>query len=315
MSTEDALFSDWGNLPARPGPGGVGSDGELDRVVQWFFAQPDLKNRFSGVMRQSIDEVLDGQRTGRYDLDELEKTEKTYLGTKVEIVCRAEFGLGRGSKMDYRISDTDVDAKFSLTGQWMIPREAMGHLCLVMSANDKDSEFRVGLVRIREDILTAGGNQDGKRSISKFGRSSIYWLCESGRLRGNLLLGLDPDIRARIMATPAGQGRVDELFRCVQGRVVDRNSVVTTGRQLDAPKRVRDSRKRLAPEGIIILGHQNDSPMIAASLGLPIPSKGEWVAARIVPASPGAGQVVIAAQEYRLAEPGDPVAPAPPIHY
>ncbi|WP_327323801.1 restriction endonuclease [Streptomyces sp. NBC_01210] len=319
MSTDDALFD-------APGPheaGGAGwgvapsSGDDVERVARWFTDHPDLEDRFSAVFRQSLDEVMDGQRTGRYDVSVLEKTEKTYLGTKVEIVCRAAFGLARGEKMDYRVCGVDVDAKFSLDGKWMIPREAMGHLCLLMAANDRESAFTVGLVRIREEILTQGGNQDHKRNISATGRSAIKWLFKNGKLRKNLLLGLDDATRNALENVSAGQSRVDQLFRQVHGRIVDRNAVVTAAKQLDAPKRVRDARHRLAPEGVIILGHQNESPRIAKALRLPVPEKGTWVAARVVPAPQVTDrpQVSIGDASYVVAEPTESRRPAPVIRY
>ncbi|MFF4753118.1 NaeI family type II restriction endonuclease [Streptomyces sp. NPDC002514] len=317
---ENALFDESNALTLGAGeatPHHV-QDGDVDGVARWFGGHTDLEGRFSSVFRQALDEVLDGQRTGRYDVDMLEKTEKTYLGTKVEIVCRAAFDLPLGDVMDYRVCGREVDAKFSLEGKWMIPREAMGHLCLLMAANDRESTFKVGLVRISEDILTRGGNQDGKRSISLLGRRRVKWLIRQGKLKSNLLLGLDQTIRTALEQAPVGQNRVDQLFRCVHGRIVDRNAVVTVAKQLDAPKRVRDARQRLASEGVIILGHQKESPRVAKALGLPIPDKGTWVATRLVPApSPGdsRSQVWIGATPYVVARPDDERHPAPTIDY
>lgn len=319
MSTaDDVLFTD--TTPAGSDNGVCGSDDpDVVRVAKWFTDRSDrseLESRFSSVFRQSLDEVMDGQRTGRFDVNTLEKTEKTYLGTKVEIVCRAEFGFPRGVNMDYSVDGTDVDAKFSLDRKWMIPREAMGHICLLMAANDGASTFGIGLVKIRDDILTKGGNQDGKRSISRSGRRAIKWIFEQGNLRKNLLLGLEPRTRDLVMAAPPGQRRVDQLFRHVHGCVVDRNAVVTSAKQLDAPKRVRDARQRLAPEGVIILGHQKESPRIARALCLPIPEKGTWVATRVVPAPPVTNRrhVLIGDARYVVAEPGEERHPAPDIH-
>lgn len=319
MSADDALFG-------VPGPHGVegarwesapSRGDDVKRVAGWFTDHLDLEERFSAVFRQSLDEVMDGQRTGRYDVNALEKTEKTYLGTKVEIVCRAAFGLARGEKMDYQVSGVDVDAKFSLDGKWMIPREATGHLCLLMAANDRESVFTVGLVSIREEILTKGGNQDQKRNISAAGRGAITWLFKQGKLRKNLLLGLDDATRNALENVSAGQNRVDQLFRQVHGRIIDRNTVVTAAKQLDAPKRVRDARHRLAPEGVIILGHQSQSPLIAKALKLPVPEKGTWVATRVVPA-PGVTdrpQALIGDASFVVAELGEPGHPAPMIRY
>lgn len=307
MPTSEMLFDGLGESDRE--------DAELDRVASWFSRQVNLEGRFSAVLRQSIDEVLDGQRTARFDIEQLAKTEKTYLGTKVEIVCQSEFGLPRGMEMDYSVSGVDVDAKFSLSGQWMIPKEAMGHICLLLSADDQKSSFGAGIVRISENILTNGGNRDGKRSISKSGRSEIQWLFRNGVMRENLLLKLGHDVRAGIMAEPAGQRRVDELFRRVQGRIVDRNTVETAAKQLDAAKRVRDARKRLRPEGVVILGHQGKDPQVARSLGLAVPEKGTWLAVRLARAesSDARLQAEIGGVGYTVAGADQPCRPAPLI--
>ncbi len=319
MLNADMLFDDQESDGSKDesAPAEVVADEGIERTVEWFRSQLDLENRFSAALRQSIDEVLDGQRTGRYDIGDMEKTEKTYLGTKVEIVCRAEFKLPRGHKMDYRVAGVDIDAKFSLTGEWMIPSEAMGHLCLLMSVNDASSTFKVGIVRISEDILRGRGNKDKKRQISSHGRSAIRWIFDKGHLRENLLLRLDSSQREIIFAVPAGQRRVNELFRRVQGRIVDRNAVLTVAKQLDAPKRVRDARQKLGPEGVIILGHQKESPRIASALNLPTPEKGTWVSVRLVPAELGTNRrrVDIDGSGYVVAEPGEAISPAPRINY
>lgn len=292
------------------------SDPGLSHVANWFRRRDNLEQRFSAVLRQSIDEVLDGQRTGRFDIDTAEKTEKTYLGTKVEIVCRAEFGLGRGlQRMDYRVADEDVDAKFSLSGNWMIPREAMGHICLLMEASDVNATFNIGLARIRNEILTGGSNQDGKRSISKEGKNRIEWLIRNGSLVENTLLRMRSDLRESILSGGTGQKRVNALFMEMQGVLIDRNTVVTVAKQLDSAKRVRDARNQLASRGVVILGHQKSSPRIAQGLGLPVPAKGYWVSARLV-SDPGTGnrdKVRLAGCDYVVAQDGEPEEQAPKI--
>ncbi|WP_052442843.1 NaeI family type II restriction endonuclease [Streptacidiphilus neutrinimicus] len=269
-------------------------EGLLD-VLGWFRRQAHTEQRFGAVLRQSIDEVLDGQRTGRFDLDLLESTEKTYLGTKVEIVARSAFQLDRGDDMDYSIAGHEVDAKFTSgtkSVNWTIPIEAMGHLCLLMAVDDRRSKFRVGLVRITDDALNAGRNRDGKRSLNITGRARIRWLVAEGDLPRNLLLGLPQEKREAIFRASdgyrgggnGGQLRTNELFRQVQEQIVDRNTLVTVASQEDGLKRARDARKVLREEGILILGHQNDHPRIARALDLPVPAKGTFVAVRLAPA-------------------------------
>ena len=48
------------------------------------------------MLRQVIDDVIKTPKTGRRSYDELEKTEKTYIGTLVEIELRNFLALKRG---------------------------------------------------------------------------------------------------------------------------------------------------------------------------------------------------------------------------
>ena len=75
------------------------------------------------------------------------------------------------------------------------------------------------------------------------------------------------------------------------------------------------ARTQLRPEGILVLGHQDHDPLIAAALGLPAPSKGEFISARVVPARDDRGDPAawIAGQRWALARAGDPVCPAPAV--
>jgi hypothetical protein len=53
---------------------------------------PKLTQEIPQIIRKAIDEVIDAPRTNRFTLAETEKTEKTYLGTKIEILLRAYLG-------------------------------------------------------------------------------------------------------------------------------------------------------------------------------------------------------------------------------
>jgi hypothetical protein len=292
----------------------VADDVGLGRAADWFRQQPNMVDRFASAIRQSFDEVFDGQRTGRYSLDQLSKVEKTYIGTKVEIVVQAEFGLQRGNRMDYLVASEEVDAKWSMrSGGWMIPTEAVGELCLCLTADDSTSTFSVGLVRAEEGRLGASKNQDKKRRLNNAGLSAMQWLAANGRLAENLLLHLDESTRSAILDYDlSGQQRVNELFRRVQGRLVRREVVLTVAQQDDGPKRARDARKHLLPEGIIVLGHQGSHPQIARSLELSVPPKGSWLAVRVVPSTAGgSGVAEIQGEYWRRAGAVDQPQPGP----
>lgn len=249
-----------------------------------------MEDRFGAAIRQSFDEVFDGQRTGRYHLGQLSKVEKTYIGTKIEIVVQAEFGLERGRRMDYLIVDEEVDAKWSMkSGGWMIPTEAVGELCLCMTADDERGVFSVGLIRAGIDRLTDSRNKDSKGRLSPGAMVAMTWLAHDSVLPENLLLHLEDVTRDAVLDPKrSGQKRVNELFHRVQERIIRREVVLAVAMQDDGPKRVRDARKHLEPFGVVILGHQRTHPAAAAAFGVPVPRKGEWVSVTVIDAKPGA---------------------------
>ncbi|WP_340686895.1 NaeI family type II restriction endonuclease [Amycolatopsis coloradensis] len=106
------------------------------------------------------------------------------------------------------------------------------------------------------------------------------------------------------MVSRSGQQRINELLRRVQGTIIDRTTAVTVARQQDGLKRCRDARPVLAREGIVVLGHQNESPKVARALQLEVPKKGTFVSARLV-----------GDDHYAVAPPGESTEPAPPIRY
>ncbi|MCC2606811.1 NaeI family type II restriction endonuclease [Planctobacterium marinum] len=289
-------------------------DKELDSVYKWFISQTNYESRLIDAIRKAIDEVIDGPRTGRFTYKQLEKTEKTYLGTKVEILLRAEFGLSKGEDMDYQVNGIEVDCKYTgHTWGWSIPREAMGHICLLVRADDEKGTASVGLIRISEEVLNKGKNQDGKRTISKAGRGEILWLIDDGKMSINQLFIWSQDVIEQIWSKESGQQRLNELFRLKQGELIDRQTIATVAEAKDDPmKRVRangGARSYLSKEGIIILGHQNDHPRICQDLGLEIPNKGQVISIRIV--NDKNGPLDLAGEKWRVAYLSDPINPAP----
>ena len=263
----------------------MATDLAMEKVFAYMNSRSLLKERVGKALRRAIDEVLDGGRTGRWDINQLDKNEKTYIGTKVEILLRDQLSLPEGRKLDFLIEGVEVDLKFSIHPYGhMIPAEAVGELCILAWANDFLSKFTLGLVRAHPAILNQGGNRDGKRTISEAGRHHIRWLISQaqGDLPQNFLLNLQASIRDRIFQQPKGQPRVTELFRAVQKRIIPREAIVILGQQQDPLKRVRDTRQQLLKEGIAVLGHQNEDRLQAISMGLTPPKSGEFISAPVL---------------------------------
>jgi hypothetical protein len=254
---------------------------------------PDGK-RIGKVLRETIDQLLHGEVTGRYRWSQLRQTEKTHAGSLVEINLHREFDFEDGSEMDYKIAGIEVDCKYSQDfGKWMIPPEALGHICLLVWADDDRSKWSAGLLRIQQEILTSGENRDKKRNIKAIHRDKIFWLWRQAALPENVLLHLNPATRDKILipGKRMGQRRVNQLFRLVHSRRIGRGVVRTVAQQHDYMARVREgspgrARPKLREEGIIILGDYKSHQDVARSLGGPVPEKGEFVAFKIGHAGP-----------------------------
>lgn len=313
-----SMLDDWANDPL---------DGETDQeLIEVFsaFREADPNGeRVGNLMRRTLDQLYDGQRTGRYSWEQLHKTERTHFGTLFEINLRREFDdvidePAAGQTLDYRVAGLDVDCKFSqkMFG-WMIPPEAIGHLLVVGYVDDRASEFAFGVVRASVAHCRTAANRDAKVQLNPAGRDAVRWLQRPGELPPNVLLQCDPDALAAIFAPPSGQQRVNELLRRVTGQRIGRNTVATVAQQDDFMKRVRGNggaRTLLRPEGIVILGHHARPRALAAELGLPKPERGEVVSVRLIREDINDARAVeIDRVGWRVAEDGEAVGGAGPF--
>jgi hypothetical protein len=285
-------------------------------VADYFRSEDPNGSRIGRVIRETFDQLYDGQRTRRYRWDELFKTEKTHCGTLIEINLQREFKFEDGDALDFAIAGIDVDCKYSqqLWG-WMIPPEAVNHLCLVLSAVDNaNPTFSVGLVRIKRDRLGAP-NRDAKAKLNAIGRDAVVWLFRDIPMIANVLLQLDRSIVDNILKLPSGQKRINQLFRSAVGRIVGRGAVATTAQQYDYMKRIRangGARTALQNEGILILGQYDSHTAIARALRIPEPGPGDSISVRVVCApKPGPGVAKIGVGLWKVAAPGERIVRAP----
>lgn len=300
-----------------------GDDPDLDAVEDELYQLDPTGDRVAAVIRDTLDQLYDGQHTGRWDFSQLHKTEKTHMGTLIEINLHREFGFADGDATDYRIGGTEVDCKYSMSGTWTLPPEVIGHLALLATAIDGNDTWRAGIMRVDLRWLNLGRNRDAKGTLSQAGRARIRWLWPAhGRLPQNIFLHMDPEIRERIFSARAkrgtqhGQARTNELFRSVQRRIIRRAELATVAQQDDFMKRARGNggaRTMLRSEGILVLGHQENDPLVAAALGLPVPHKGEFVSARVIPARDDRDDPIaeIGGKRWAVAHLEDPVVMAP----
>ena len=225
--------------------------------------QERFEEKLRGFFRSAIDEVIDTARTGRFYFSDLEKTEKTYLGTKFEILLRDWLQVPKGVRLDLLIGGREVDVKSTTGGGfgWMIPPEAIGQFCILLRVNEDIFKCSVGLVRARSEYLRAGINRDQKTSISASGRSNIWWMVSDFDYTPNFWFRISKGQRDAIMGSGKGTKRLAALFENCIGIPVSRVQVAAVAAQDDYMKRIRrngGARDILAPKGIAVLYSEND---------------------------------------------------------
>lgn len=226
-----------------------------------------FEEKLRSFFRSAIDEVIDTARTGRFFLKQLEKTEKTYLGTKFENLLRDWLQVPRGVILDLLIGGQEVDVKSTTGGKsdWMIPREAIDQLCVLLRVNEELSKCAVGLARARSGYLRAGTNQDKKTSFSAAGTANIWWLVSDFDYTPNFWSLIDTDLRNHIMGAGKGTKRLAALFESCIGMPISRVQVAAVAAQDDYMKRLRKNggaRDILAPKGIAILYSETDRALM-----------------------------------------------------
>ena len=232
-----------------------------------------LKTVLGQVLRDVIDSIIKTAKTGRRFYSDLQNSEKTYVGTAVEIELRAALGLPRGTLLDLNVNGREVDVKFSGSRSWMIPPEAVDHPCVLISANDVTARVSLGVIVARMEYLGAL-NRDQKRGILAAGRKSVMWLFEDEPYPSNFWQSVTPRTADLIADGKSGNERVSTLFREVTDRAVPRKVVEDVATQKDFMRRVRadsgrGTRNVLASQGILLLsGARSKDRQMISTLGL-----------------------------------------------
>lgn len=260
-------------------------DTELQSVASWLTDRP-VAEFYTDAIRNSIDYVLDGGRTGRFDLlsPKVHPGERASVGAKLEYEVLRIFGLPKAKPLDTLISGAPVDIKATVGDNWAIPTEAHCQLCICTQIQLKKSRHKSWLVRAHTSWLYRGkGNKDQKRGLAVHAREN--WsvpLYDWTDLPINPLGYLTEDQAAQVLAKKPGQvERMLKLFRFLEGHIIPRNVFLTVGAgKQDPMRRARQLRDRAAEEGLTVLcGTWVDSRDQAAARGITL-RPGEWIALR-----------------------------------
>lgn len=239
----------------------------------------EFETRVPLLLRTAVDEVIDAPRTKRFLLSETEKTEKTYLGTKVEILIRAFLGFPKGSILDMNIKGAEVDIKNTMQSNWSIPKENVGRPALLIRSSELHALCDVGIGILHDGYLRQGENRDTKRGLAASHFSDIWWLLWQHPYPVNFWQLMTAPQRQALITAGGGTSRIAALFELVQRRPISRMQVQALAQQHDYMKRIRrngGARDVLAPKGIALLSGAYDQSLINA-LGLGIVTSEEFI--------------------------------------
>jgi hypothetical protein len=250
-------------------------------ILKGFGGKEALQEIFPKMIRKALDEVIDTPRTGRLTLDQIEKTEKTYIGTKVEILFRNLIGFPKGI-LDLNIDGVEVDIKNTVGSNWTLPPEVLNKPCILISSKETRALCNLGLIVVRPEYLSKGTNRDHKKTIAKASFDKIRWLLHDFPYPKNIWEAADPAHVKRIFNYRGGTERLVQLFKEIQGVPITRTVIEGIAQQKDYMKRLRrngGARDRLAEEGIALLSGAYDTFSIN-KLGLPFCTRDEFISYR-----------------------------------
>ncbi|BFV58241.1 hypothetical protein KCMC57_up33450 [Kitasatospora sp. CMC57] len=270
-----------------PSPGrilcGPEDDHEIQAVLRELAGTP-LASGFTEAIRSSIDYVLDGARTGRFDLQspKVHPGERASVGAKLEYEAQRVFGWKKAKPLDIRIAGVPLDLKATIGSNWAIPGEAHCQLCICTQIGLRKNQHRSWLVRTHSSWLYRGkGNKDGKRGLAVHARD--HWsvpLYDWTTLPVNPLSLLTVGQADEVLAErPGQQVRLLALFGYLPKTIIPRSVIQTVCAGKDDPiRRVRNIRERAKEQGLLLLcGKWLDQRTTAARYGFAL-GPGDWVA-------------------------------------
>jgi len=219
-------------------------DEELLTVHRWLRARP-LGELLARAVDDAVKYVLDGAKSGRFDLDspDVDRDERASVGTKLQYRVIDALGLVKERPLDTVIERIPVDIKGTVRTSWTIPKEAQCEICLLIRVDPKRDRFAAWLMRTHRRWLNIGVNQDSKRTIIAEARDRYRLpLVDWTPLPPEPLKRLTPAQVDIVFAPRVGQSRrLSALFEFLPDTVIPRSSIETVcAGNKDALRRARE---------------------------------------------------------------------------
>ncbi len=233
-------------------------DPELDAVehtiqTKRYESGLDYRAIIQEAISQAVDETVDPIRSGRWEISQLSKPEKTIIGTRVENVLRMALGFPRARRLDMVVAGVNVDIKFTIGSNWAIPSEADGQILFLARFDEAKLLVRAGLQRARPEWLNPGRNRDSKRGLNPAGMARVRWLVFDETPLTSIIgfmAKAGPDARELLTDTGVGaQVRINRLFTLFRGTPVPESAVQAVAQHFDWTRRLRpDASNPRSPE-------------------------------------------------------------------
>jgi hypothetical protein len=261
-----------------------GGDDEVRTALAALRRQQTLPALFGAAIQSSIDYVLDGARTGRFDLSSplVDSDERRTVGTKLQYHLLDALGLPKLRSPDTVIDGVPVDVKGTVGENWSIPREGQCEICILVKIDPRKDTHSAWLMRTHRVWLHGGqGNGDQKRGVmaNALKQYAVPLYPEAPLTRNPLRLLVADGVTAVFDPNAGLTARLTELFTRLPNVVFPRQAIETVGFQLHDPLRRARQAKILVREAgfdLLVETWVQDREK-AEVLGIELP-KGAWVA-------------------------------------
>lgn len=282
-------------------------DLQLQQVLAWLAPSP-LERAFTRAVDDAVKYVLDGSRTGRFDLmsPDVDSDERASVGTKLQYRVLNELKLVKEPPLDTTIVGVPVELKATVRSGWMIPTEGQCEICLLLQVDAGKTRHRAFLMRTHRAWLREGANKDGKRGIvsaalSEYAIPLLGWT----PLPPEPLKRLTRPQLDIVFAPRVGQTeRLSELFGFLPDVVIPRSSIETVcSGNRDPLRRARQAKPLVAQRhGLTLLcGTWKEDLETASARGFDI-SGDAWVALTPAARANDSGQIRLDASGNRAGE-------------
>ena len=151
----------------------------LSTIEQWILERVGggtcLERDLPMIARQAIEQVIDWPRTGRQSIDDVERAERAYLSTRLEIMFRYWLGGVGGNALD--VDGIEVGVKNVFGRECWISNQRIGRPLLIIQTDLGNSRVSLAALVARSNRARLTARCASSNNAAVHSRCSIHWLC------------------------------------------------------------------------------------------------------------------------------------------